>query len=248
MNVKPLVPLLLVAAGLFGMRLPSGAAADKEQAHGFLDLVYKSPQGEESKYVLFVPADYQGDKPYPLILSLHGDGERGTDGKKPSKAGLGRAVKDKEKTFPFLTLFPQWRKSWAADSEDGRRIMAILADVQKNFRVDPKRLYVTGMSSGGDSTWSYAVAYPDRWAGMVPVCGNGDPKDAPKIKHIPCWYFFGGADNKAWLKNAHEMVKALKDAGGEPIYTEYPGMGHGIWGKAYGTPELWEWLLKQHRK
>lgn len=244
MKVQVLTPVLV---GLLGWGLaPAAAAADQD--HGFLDRTYRSPEGEESKYVLFVPNDYQGDKPYPLILSLHGDGEKGTDGKKPSQKGLGSTVHKQEKTFPFLTLFPQAHKSaWSADSEDGRRIMAILADVEKAYLVDPKCIYVTGMSSGGDGTWSFAAKYPDRWAAIVPVCGNGDPKDAAKIKDIPCWYFMGGADNKAWLENAHEMVKALQEAGGKPTYTEYPGMGHGIWGKTYGTPELFDWLLKQHR-
>ena len=126
--------------------------------------------------------------------------------------------------------------------------MAILADVQKAYRVDPKQISLTGMSSGGDGVFSFAVHYPDRWAAIVPVCGNGDPNDAAKIKDIPCWYFFGGADKKDWLDNAHAMVRALKEAGGDPTYTEYPGMGHGIWGKAYDSPELYDWLLKQHQE
>jgi predicted peptidase len=245
MSIKSLA---LVAAGLVGFGLAS-AHADAEPEHGFVDRVYKSPEGEESKYVLFVPYDYKGDKPYPLLLNLHGDGETGDDGKKPSHQGLGAAVHKQEKTFPFLTLFPQGRKGgWKADSDDGRRVMAILADMQKAYRVDPKRISITGMSSGGDGVWSFAAKYPDVWAAMAPVCGNGDPKDAPKTKDIPCWYFFGGADNKDWLANAHAMVQALKDAGGAPVYTEYPGMGHGIWGKVYDSPEFYDWLLKQHRQ
>jgi len=126
--------------------------------------------------------------------------------------------------------------------------MAILADVEHDYGVDPKRVYVTGMSSGATACGAFAARYPERWAAIVPVCGNGDPKDAGKIKDVPCWYFMGGADNKAWVDNAREMVKALREAGGSPTYTEYPGMGHGIWGKTYGTQELFDWLLKQHRE
>jgi predicted peptidase len=244
MPVQPPLPIL---AGLIGLSL-AATAAGTEPEHGFVERTHRSPDGEESRYVLFVPHAYQGDQPHPLIVSLHGDGERGSDGRKPSLRGLGAAVHAQERTFPFLVVFPQGHKAgWVADSEDGRRVTAILADVRQDYRVDPKRISITGMSSGGDGTWSFAARYPDLWAALVPVCGNGDPKDAPKVKDIPCWYFMGSADNRDWVKNAREMVQALREAGGHPTYTEYPGMGHGIWGKAYGTPELWDWLLKQRR-
>ncbi|MBV9123177.1 MAG: dienelactone hydrolase family protein [Planctomycetes bacterium] len=240
--------LRLILAGLVAVGLASIAAA-REVPHGFLDRVYRAPAGQESKYVVFVPDQYQGTKPFPLIVFLHGSGERGTDGKKPSQVGLGRAIRKQEKTFPFLVVFPQARNpEWVADSEDGRRAMAILADVQKHYRVDRRRIYLTGFSSGGDGVFSFAVLQPEVWAAMVPVCGNGDPRDAEEIKDIPCWYFMGSADNKAWVKNAHEMVQALEEAGGHPRYTEYKGLGHGIWNKVYDTPELYQWLLKQRRE
>jgi len=239
--------LALAAAALFGPGFVSAGAA--EQEHGFLERACRTPDGkEEVKYSLFVPYDYQGDKPYPLIVYLHGSGERGTDGKRPTNVGLGPAVRKQEKTFPFLVLFPQARREWKVDSEDDRLTMAVLDDVQKNFQVDAQRISLTGMSLGGDGTWNLAVSHPDRWAAIVPVCGNGDPKEAGKIKDIPCWYFEGERDNKHDVENAHQMVQALKAAGGDPQYTEYPGMGHSIWNKVYGTPELYDWLLKQHRK
>ena len=195
-----------------------------------------------------MPADYQGDKPYPLIVYLHGSGEGGTDGKRPANVGLGPAIRKQEKTFPFLALFPQSHNgSWNADSEDAKRVVDILDDVQKTYQGRPKRVALTGMSSGGDGTWALAVKYPDRWAAIVPVCGDGDPTAAAKIKDIPCWCFQGAKDGKGDVDNVHAMMKALKDAGADPQYTEYPDAGHEIWGKAYGTPELYDWLLKQHR-
>jgi predicted peptidase len=153
------------------------ARAGDIKEHGFLDRVHKNAEGTEAKYVLFVPHDYMGDKPYPLILFLHGAGETGTDGKKPAQVGLGPAIKKQEKSFPFLTVFPQSQKrTWQASSADGQRALDILAEVQKDYKVDPKRIYLTGLSMGGYGTWSLAARYPERWAAIVPVCGGGDPK------------------------------------------------------------------------
>src|SRR4051812_21447224 len=123
----------LVMAGLFGFGF-AATAADSKPEHGFVERTHRGPAGEQSRYVLFVPHAYRGNTPYPLIVSLHGDGERGTDGKKPSLRGLGGTVHREEQAFPFLVVFPQGHNSgWVADSEDGRRVMAILADVQKNY-------------------------------------------------------------------------------------------------------------------
>jgi predicted peptidase len=237
---------LLVAVGLLGLGLGRYAAGAE---HGFLDRTYRDAVGKEFKYVLFVPYEYQGDKPYPLIVYLHGSGEGGTDGQKPVRVGLGPAIRKREKTFPFLALFPQTRRSdWDANAEDSQRALAILDEVQQTYRVDPQRVYLTGMSSGGDGTWGFAIKDPRRWAAIVPVCGEGDPREAGKVKDIPCWYFMGSADSPTDVKLARAMVEALKAAGADLTYTEYPGLGHGIWDKAYGTPELYEWLLKQRRK
>jgi predicted peptidase len=220
-----------------------------EKLHGFLDRVYKDTDGAEAKYVLFVPYDYRGDKPYALILFLHGAGETGTDGKKPAAVGLGPAIKKQEKKFPFLAVFPQSQKrTWRADTGDGKRALAVLDEVMKKYNVDPKRVYLTGLSMGGFGTWSLAVQDPDRWAAIVPVCGGGNPKQAGKIKDIPCWCFHGDADKAVRVDLSRAMIKALNDAGGHPKYTEYPGVGHNSWDKAYGTPALYEWLLKQHLK
>ena len=239
--------IALSAAVVIGLSFPFAArAADPD--HGFLDRVYKGDDGQESKYTLFVPYDYKGDKPYPLIVYLHGSGEGGTDGKRPANVGLGPAIRKQEKTFPFLAAFPQSHThEWKADSDDGKRVMAILDDVQKSYQVDPKRIFLTGMSSGGDGTWALAVKYPDRWAAIVPVSGDGDPASAAKIKDIPCWCFEGAKDGKRDVDNVHAMIKALKDAGADPQYTEYPDAGHSIWGRVYNTPELYDWLLKQHQ-
>jgi predicted peptidase len=236
----------LLPLGLLVVALPLWAA---DPPTGFIDRVYKGTDGAEAKYVIFVPADYKGDKPYPVILFLHGAGETGTDGTKQTKTGIGPAIRKQEKTFPCIVVFPQSQKrSWRADSEDGKRALAILEEVKKDYKVDDKRIYLTGLSMGGFGTWSMAAAHPDKWAAIVPICGSGSPATAEKIKDIPCWCFHGDADTAVKVEGSRNMIKALEAAGAKPKYSEYPGVGHNSWDKAYGTKELWEWLLMQQKK
>ena len=213
---------------------------------GFINMIHKGKDGD-AKYVVFVPHGYTGEKPMPLILFLHGAGERGDDGMKPVMQGIGSAIKFKntEKTFPFFVIFPQSQKAnWKAGGRRRcQRAIAILDEVEKNYKTDKKRAYLTGLSMGGFGTWSLAAAYPDKWAAIAPICGSGDLKSAEKIKHIPTWAFCGDQD-KAFVTANREMFKALKAAGGEPRYSEYPFVGHNSWDSAYVTPELYTWFLK----
>ncbi len=240
--------LVLAACGLACLALARARAGDPKE-HGFLDRVHKDADGKEAKYVLFVPHDYKGDKEYPLILFLHGAGETLGGTKQPVEVGIGPAIKKREKAFPFIAVFPQSQKrTWKAGSGDADRALAILAEVQKAYKVDPQRIYLTGLSMGGYGTWSLAAAHPDRWAAIAPICGGGDPEQATKIKDVPCWCFHGDADAAVRVEKSRQMVKALWAAGGHPNYLEYPGVGHNSWDAAYGTDELYDWLLKHQRK
>lgn len=243
---------LLALAAVAGLAVTARAADT-----GFLDKTYKDPAGTEHKYVLFVPHDYQKGTPTPTILFLHGAGEtkpkegaktKGTP-KMPVEVGISPAIKKREKTFPFITIIPQApRFGWGAGSEGAKMALGILDQVEKEYSVDPKRVYLTGLSMGGMGTWSLATAMPDKWAAIVPICGRGDPKLAEKIKDLPVWAFHGDADPAVNVSGSRDMIAAIKKAGGDPKYTEYPGVGHNSWDKAYGTDELYEWLLKQHKK
>lgn len=221
---------------------------------GFIDKTFKDSAGTEHKYVLFVPHDYKKDTPTPTILFLHGAGEtKAKDGDKqgnmPVNVGIGRAIKKREKTFPFITIIPQAPvRGWQAGGQSAKMALGILEDVEKEYSVDPKRVYLTGLSMGGYGTWSLAVAMPDKWAAIVPICGKGDPSKAEKIKDLPCWAFHGDDDKSVNVSGSRDMIEAIKKAGGHPKYTEYPGVGHNSWDKAYGTDELYEWLLKQSKK
>ncbi len=165
------------------------------------------------------------------------------------QVGLGPAIKKREKTFPFLAVFPlALQKGWQADGPNGKRVLAQFDEVRKNFKVDSQRVYLTGLSMGGYGTWSLAAAHPDKWAAIAPICGGGDPKKVDKIKHIPCWCFHGGADKIVPAQRSRDMIKALKDAGGKPRYDEYPGVGHNSWDQAYGNDELYKWFLMHKAK
>src|SRR5262245_32404227 len=235
----------------------TAAAADT----GFIDKTYKDSSGTEHKYVVFVPHNYKKGAPTPTILFLHGAGEtkqqpaKQKEGAKPKappkmpvEVGIGPAIKKREKTFPFLTIIPQApRFGWGAGSDGGKLALAILDEVEKEYSVDKKRLYLTGLSMGGMGTWSLAMAMPEKWAAIVPICGRGDTKTADKIKDLPCWAFHGDADTAVNVSGSREMIAAIKKAGGDPKYTEYPGVGHNSWDKAYATDELYEWLLKHSK-
>src|SRR5205085_12098941 len=137
----------------------------------------------------------------------------------------GPAIKKQEKTFPFITIFPQSQKrTWQAGTPDADRALAILDEVQKEFKVDEKRVYLTGLSMGGYGTWSLAAKYPERWAAIAPVCGGvGGFRRAPtaddfkaaadKVKDIPCWCFHGDADNAVPVGQSRGLIKALWAAG-----------------------------------
>ena len=250
----PIRRMSLAAAAMFAVFVlgavvvlepaPAGAQEKEGTKTGFLNKEY-----EGVKYVVFVPHERKAGEKYPVILFLHGSGESGTDGVKQTKQGIGNAIRKREKTFPFLTVMPQSQKGgWKAESAEGKRAIAILDSVMKEYDGDPKRTYLTGLSMGGFGTWSMAMAYPDRWAAIVPVCGAGKPEQAAKIAKIPCWDFHGDADKSVNVNGSREMIAALKAAGGDPKYTEYPGVGHNSWDKAYGTPELYTWLLEQSTK
>jgi predicted peptidase len=239
--------LLTALAGLL-----VAAAGCARPTAGFQARVYKGPDGQKAKYSLFVPHGYRPDVPAPVILFLHGAGEAGSDGQKPTQVGIGPAIRAREAAFPFLVVFPQASDrvpatfgSWLPGQPDADRALAILDEVQREFRTDPQRVYLTGISVGGNGVWHLAAAQPDRWAAIVPVCGLGPVTKADAVKTIPCWCFHGADDGNVSVQQSRNMIDALRQVGGSPRYTEYPGVGHNSWENAYGTDEVYKWLLQQ---
>jgi predicted peptidase len=240
--------LLGLVAGLAGS-VPVVAAEPAPTKTGFVDKVYKNSNGSESPYVIYVPTGYDASKKYPVILFLHGSGETKGGTKKPVEVGIGPAIKKLTTPLEAFVVIPQSEKrTWQAASEDGKRAIAILDEVIKSYSIDPKRVSLTGLSMGGFGTWSLAAAYPERWSAIAPICGGGNPKDAEKIKHLPCWCFHGDKDTAVKVELSRTMIEALKKAGGMPKYTEYPGVAHNSWDKAYGEKEFFPWILSQELK
>jgi predicted peptidase len=245
------VRLWLVASAC----LPIVVTGCARSTTGFQTRVFKGPDGIKARYSLFVPHNYGLDRPVPVILFLHGAGEAGTDGEKPTHVGIGPAIRGREATFPFLVVFPQAQDrvpatfgSWMPGQPDAERALAILDEVQREYRTDPQRVYLTGNSVGGAGVWNLAAAHPDRWAAIVPVCGLGPVAKVEAVKHIPCWCFHGADDGNVSVEHSRNMIDAVKRAGGNPRYTEFPGVGHNSWENAYGSDELYEWLLRQTKQ
>jgi predicted peptidase len=244
----------IACALVLALGFVSLAQGEDQVKTGFVDKTFKNADGTTSPYVVFVPKDYDGKKEYPVILFLHGAGETKNpkatkEGKMPVEVGIGPAIKKREKDFPFIVVIPRAENfGWGATSENAKRALSMLDEVMKEYKTDAKRQYLTGLSMGGMGTWSVAMAHPDRFAAIVPICGRGDTKTAEKIKDLPCWAFHGDADTAVKVEGSRDMIEAIKKAGGKPKYTEYPGVGHNSWDKAYGTAELYTWLLEQKKK
>jgi predicted peptidase len=194
-------------------------------------------------YLLFRPAQYDTKDSWPLLVFLHGAGERGDDLERVKVHGPPKIVETR-KDFPFVVVSPQCpRRAWWQPQALAGLIDRVIAE----NKIDPDRVYLTGLSMGGYGTWSLAMAYPGKFAAIAPICGGGDPEGAAKIKHLPVWVFHGGKDRVVPLKQSQAMVDALKAAGADPRFTIYPEAGHDSWTEAYNDPKLYEWFLKQKR-
>ena len=205
------------------------------------------------RYLLSLPAGYERSKTrrWPLILFLHGAGERGDDLARVRVHGLPRVVEQRRvpelADFPFIAVSPQCpTESWW--SRETLALEALLDAVEEEFRVDPDRVYVTGLSMGGYGTFALAAAQPERFAAIAPVCGGGSRSDARRIARIPTWVFHGAKDETVPLSASAEMVEAIARFDGSPRFTVYPDAKHDSWTETYDNPELYRWLLSHTRK
>jgi len=175
----------------------------------------------------------------PLVLFLHGSGERGNDLDKVRRHGPPRLV-DEGKRFPFIILCPQCPKgqTWSAI-----RLGVLLDQVTDTWRVDLARVYVTGLSMGGYGTWRLAMHWPERFAAIVPICGGGSTRMAGRLKDLPVWAFHGAMDENVPLAETEAMVHAVQQFGGHVSLTIYPDAGHDAWTRTYDNPDLYTWLL-----
>jgi predicted peptidase len=229
--------------------------------------------GSEYRYVVYVPREFNRLKYYPVILALHGGGSYGSDGLKQTAGGLVRAIQLNPERFPAIVVFPQAKADntpgW--QQEGGKAALAALDRSIKEFRGDARRVYLTGLSAGGNGSWFLLSHYPERFAAAIVVCGfiskhkGGTsgvdypalaPPDAPdayayiakQVSQIPIWIFHGDADQNISVEESRKMFAALKAIGANAQYTELPGVAHNAWDPAYSRAELFEWLLKQKKR
>jgi predicted peptidase len=223
----------------------------------------------EYHFRVFTPKGWSRKKKTPVILFLHGAGERGDDNLAQTKVGIGSAILRQQDGFPFVVVLPQCPKNhWWSEPDMQAAALKALDQSIAEFNGDPGRTYLTGLSMGGYGSWAIAVNNPDRFAALAIVCGGvvpprgltlpkeampppvADPYGAvaAKVGKTPVWLFHGNADPAVPVTESRKMAEALKAIGGNIRYNEYEGVGHNSWDKAYAEPEIFSWLLAQKLK
>ena len=198
---------------------------------------------EGYRYQLFVPrsAAHSPDRTWPLMIFLHGSGERGADIDRVRVHGPPK-IADRNPDFPFILISPLLP---AEQDWDIAKLDAILDEALATLPVDRSRVYLTGLSRGGHASWAWAAAEPGRFAAVAPVAGRGDPATACALKDKPVWAFHGDRDDVVIPEGSFAMVRAIRACGSSPRLTIYPDLGHNAWDPAYDDPALYLWLLSQ---
>lgn len=263
---RPHACVALLLACLTVVPLPGCSTMLAEESGSFVKrtlMVGNSPR----TYQVFVPAHRAANAATPVVLFLHGSGERGSDGELQTKAGLGPYVRAHAKDFPAIVVFPQVHENgeWTGANID--MALAATEAASREFGGDPRRTYLTGLSMGGYGTWETALKAPYRFAALVPICGallapdderalyvtevanTPDPYTAlaTRLKHLPIWIFHGGRDETVPPTDDRKTFAALKAADGNVQYTEFPEAGHNAWDAAYQHAPLWAWLFAQQK-
>ncbi|MFN3190336.1 MAG: prolyl oligopeptidase family serine peptidase [Aureliella sp.] len=224
---------------------------------------FSDEAGEVLKYRLMKPANYDANDKYPLVIFLHGAGERGDNNSAQLKHGMPDFCRDEvRQKFPCYVLAPQCPKEkkwadvdWSLDhvelpeniSTSMRLLLDLVDQMLENAAIDRNRIYICGLSMGGYGSWDALYRRPDFFAAAIPICGGADPATASRIQHIPIWCFHGGEDKVVMPQFSRDMIAALKSAGGTPKYTEYPGVGHDSWTATFANPKIYDWLFSQRR-
>jgi predicted peptidase len=241
----------------------------KSHETGFLDRTI-ALQGVTYKYQVFIPDNWTPRQKWPVILFLHGSGERADDGLQQTDTGIGTAIRMDRSQVPAIVVMPQCRKNlWWVEPPMAELAIATLEAATKEFHGDTSRTYLTGLSMGGYGTWYLAQKYPGRFAALVVVCGGihpspatlkahpelikWAPEDGPKsyaeaasrIGKVPVWIFHGADDEIVPVAESQRMQAAMKQIGAEVHYTEYAGVKHVSWDKAYDDPKLFPWLFSK---
>lgn len=249
-NLPPLLALVFAAAASACAEPVSDSPGMQTAKH----FQFKQTKEISLDYLLYLPKGYEAGpaKRWPLILFLHGAGERGTNVWKVATHGPPKNATNSA-GFPFIVVSPQCpeRRTWSKDA-----LVPLLDEIIAKYAVDTNRVYLTGLSMGGFGTWDLGTAYPERFAAIVPICGGGQTisvllssrEKAQALKSLGVWAFHGAKDPVVRLEESQRMVDAMKKAGVEDVqFTVYPEAQHDSWTETYKNPELYKWLLKHER-
>ncbi|MFO0842247.1 MAG: prolyl oligopeptidase family serine peptidase [Gemmataceae bacterium] len=238
--------------------LPMVAMAQKKPDLDALFEKHTFTKGDASlNYRMMTPPKVEGKKTYPLVVFLHGAGERGDDNAAQLKHGAAEFAKaSTRKKHPCYVIAPQCpEKGWWAGRFRGKEmpgsgplVLELIDKLCQELPIDKKRIYITGLSMGGFGSWALMAQRPELFAAGIPICGGGDEKAAGKLAKIPIWAFHGDEDKAVKGDLSRAMVKAIEKAGGKPKYTEYEGVGHDSWTQTYKNPEVIDWLFAQKKE
>lgn len=196
------------------------------------------------RYRLYLPPEYTpGPKRWPLVLFLHGAGERGTDLTALSRTGLTKLADTR--TLPFILVAPQVPEDqiWSTPA-----LATLLGRLTRDLRVDPDRVYLTGLSMGAFGGWELATTHPDRFAAVVLISGGGNPVPACRLRDVPVWLVHGRKDDVIPVEESELLARRLEACGGRIRLTVYPDVGHDAWSQTYEDPGFLKWLLAQRRE
>ena len=268
--MKPLFPRSRTLLLLLTTLLATTAcmhAPEREETGRFVERSLQL-DGAEHRYQVFVPAPRVAGRHPPVVLFLHGSGERGDDNVRQTQVGLGPYVRKHAADFPAIVVFPQSPAGTSWTGEQARVALAALDASVREFDGDDDRITATGISRGGYGVYELALMDPERFAALVPVCGGithpallpeplqvdgvaaaPDPfaAAAQKLQAVPMWIFHGAKDESVTPDQSRHMVEALRKVGGNVRYTEFADAGHNAWDPAYATPQLWTWVFAQKR-
>jgi predicted peptidase len=235
---------VLVAAGCGSSGHVKSVNGRAKQGTGF---VHRSLEGFKGRqYAVFLPNDYTPNKKWPAIMFLHGVGERGKDARSCLNVGIGPEIAKRADRFPFVVIFPQVSGSWKS-AEDEKIAIAALEQAKRDFSIDPDRVILTGLSTGGYGTWRIGAKYRDRFAALVPMCGYSYREGVNQLTTIPIWCWHYSADWAVGSGNSKDMVKRINAAGGNAKLSLPGGLGHDVWTVAYDDASLYQWMLSQRR-
>ncbi|NAY93282.1 phospholipase [Muricauda sp. JGD-17] len=225
--------------------------------------------GKTLPYRILLPQNFQSNKRYPVVLFLHGSGERGYDNQAQLTHGASLFLKEKlREKYPAIVVFPQCsvNSSWskidvngdfpnrefifyedAEPTSDMILLEGLLKQIGKTYKVDKRRIYVGGLSMGGFGTFELVRRNPKLFAAAFPICGGANPRISDQLKKLDWWVFHGAADKVVPEKCSGQMVEAMKEKGINVKYSVYPGVGHNSWDNAFAEPELLPWLFSKSK-